>query len=164
LTISGPFSAALIAGAQALGVRLDPFLNFSFFVEIEGLLVGGFSEVTGLESEIEVTAYREGGQNEYIHQLPGPTRYPQNIVLKHGLTINGLLWDWYQSVTQGVIQRKNGTIYLLDTSWIPVVQWDFRAAYPVKWTGPELRAESPGVAIETLSLAHRGIVKPALSF
>ena len=164
MTILGQFSTAVNAGAAALGVRLDPFLNFSFFIEIEGLIAGGFSEVTGLEAEVEVPPYQEGGQNAYIHQLPGPTRYPQNIVLKHGLTINGVLWSWFQDVTQGVIQRKNGSIYLLDTNFVPMVQWNFREAYPIKWTGPELRAENPGVAVETLTLVHRGIVKPKISF
>jgi len=62
----------------ALGDRKDPYLAFDFLVEIEGLVVGGFTDVTGLQREVEVQDYREGGVNEYVHKLWGPTRYPSN--------------------------------------------------------------------------------------
>ena len=130
MSLFGQAAAAISAGAQILGARNDPYTNFSFFVEIEGLIVGGFSDVSGLQSEVEVTPYREGGLNGYVHQLAGPTRYPQAISLKHGLTANDLLWSWYEDVTQGVIQRKNGSIFLLNTNRLPLMVWNFREAYP----------------------------------
>src|SRR5262245_21656651 len=98
---------------MAVGTRTDPYLTFNFLVEIEGLVVGAFTEVAGLQVETEVEDYREGGQNGYTHKLPGPTRYPSNLVLKHGLTDAETLWEWHQQVTQGNIQRKNGSIVLL---------------------------------------------------
>jgi len=156
-------NAAFSAGSSLLGIRNDPYMAFNFLVEIEGLLVGGFSEVTGLQIETVVETYREGGLNEYEHKLTGPTRYPSNLILKHGLTDIEMLWSWHQDVTQGNIERKNGTIYLLDRQRLPAMWWDFMEAYPVKWTGPELRAESNTVAVETVELVHRGISKPALS-
>lgn len=122
-------------------------------------MVGGFSEVTGLQVETVVETYREGGVNEYEHKLPGPTRYPSNLILKHGVTDVDSLWAWHQDVNAGVVQRRNGTIYLLDPARQPVMWWDFREACPVKWTGPELRAESSTVAAETVELVHRGIQK-----
>ena len=79
-------NAAFSVAANLLGIRNDPYLGFKFLVEIEGLVVGGFSEVTGLQVETEVETYREGGLNEYVHKLAGPTRYPSNLVLKHGMT------------------------------------------------------------------------------
>lgn len=156
-------NAAFAAGSNLLGIRADPYTAFNFLVEIESLLVGGFSEVTGLQIETEVEDYREGGLNEYIHKLAGPTRYPANLVLKHGLIAIDTLWAWHQDVTQGDIQRKNGTIYLLNNQRLPVMWWNFMEAYPVKWTGPDLRADSNTVALETLELVHRGISKPAES-
>jgi len=132
-------------------------------VEIEGLVVGGFSEVSGLQVETVVETYREGGVNEYEHKLAGPTRYPANLVLKHGLTDIETLWSWHQDVIQGQITRKNGTIYLLDRQRLPAMWWDFTGAYPVKWSGPELRADGNTVAVETVELAHRGLSKPTLS-
>ncbi|MEG4347794.1 phage tail protein [Microcoleus sp. A003_D6] len=142
------------------GIRLDPYNGSNFYLEIEGLITGGFSEVTGLESEIELESYQEGGVNGYSHQFPRRTRYP-NLVLSHGLTSNDTLWTWYQSTTQGNIQLKNVTIILLTRQQIPVMLWNFKNAYPVKWCGPTFNASHANeVAVERLELIHQGIDKP----
>ena len=156
-------NAAFAVGTNLLGIRNDPYMSFNFLVEIEGLLVGGFSEVSGLQVETEVQEYREGGVNEYMHKLAGPTRYPSHLILKRGLTDIETLWSWHQDVVQGPVKRRNGTIYLLDRRRLPAMWWDFIEAYPVKWSGPELRADSNTVAVETVELVHRGISKPTLS-
>jgi len=143
----------------AVGDRTDPYLTFNFLVEIQGLVVGGFSDVTGLQVEIEVEPYREGGLNEYVHQLAGPTRYPSNLVLKHGLTDIDGLWKWHREVTQGVIKRRNGSIVLLDSAGEERWRWNFSGAYPVRWVGPELQAGTAEVAVETVELVHRGLTK-----
>jgi phage tail-like protein len=144
------------------GVRtLDPHMAFNFAVEIEGLLVGGFTEVSGLESEIETETYEEGGVNDYIHHLPRQTTHA-NLILKHGLTDISSLWNWYYNATQGIIQRKNGTIMLLDRQQIPVMWWNFCNALPVKWTGPEFEAGSESVAFESIEMVHEGLSKPLL--
>lgn len=156
-------NAIAAAGTGLLGVRNDPYLSFNFFVEIEGLIVGGFSEVSGLQVETQVHDYQEGGQNEYVHRLPGPARYPSNLILKRGLTDIETLWSWHQDVVAGKIERRNGTVYLLDRMGTPAMWWDFKEAYPAKWSGPDLRADSGAVAVETVELVHRGLSKPALS-
>jgi len=156
-------NAAIALGARALGIRNDPYLSVNFLVEIDGLVVGGFQEVTGLQVETEVEDYREGGVNEYVHRLAGPTKYPQNLVLKKGLTDVEGLWKWHQRVVRGTIKRRNGSIYLLDRAGLPAMWWNFSGAYPVKWSGPDFRAEQGAVAVEQLELVHRGISKPELS-
>jgi phage tail-like protein len=146
---------------DTLGIRHDPYMAFGFLVEVEGVLVGGFSEVTGLQVETVVETYREGGVNEYEHKLAGATRYPSNLILRRGVTDIGSLWAWHRAVTLGVVERKNGTVYLLDRRR-PVMWWDFLEAYPVRWTGPELRADSSTVAVEAIELVHRGLSKTSL--
>jgi phage tail-like protein len=140
---------------------MPPHPTFNFAVEIEGLLVGGFTEVSGLESDIEVEEYREGGVNGFVHRLPGRTSY-SNLVLTHGLTGISTLWDWYYGTTQGVIRRKNGTIMLLNPQQIPVMWWNFRNGLPVRWTGPTFNAASDEVGVEALELVHEGLTKPLL--
>lgn len=142
-----------------VGQRTDPYLAFQYQVEIESITIGGFSEVTGLQVETEIKEYREGGLNEYMHRLAGPTRYPSNLILKRGLTDVDTLIRWHQQVTQGTVQRFNGSIVLLDISGQERWRWNFLQAYPVKWTGPNLRATAAEVALETLELAHNGIQK-----
>ena len=144
-------------GAGSLGNRQDPYAAFNFLVEIEGLVIAGFSDVSGLQIETVLESYREGGLNEYEHKLAGPTRYPSNLVLKHGLTASDTLWSWHQDVTRGVIKRKNGSIYLLDQQQQTVLAWNFKGAYPVKWSGPDFKADSNNVAVETVELVHQGI-------
>ena len=153
---------AVYAAAGALGMRLDPYHGFNFYVEIDALLVGAFREVRGLESSVEVKSYAEGGVNGYQHMLPGETRYP-NIVLSRGLTDLDTMWGWYDDVSQGIIKRRNMTIMVLDARMRPAMWWDVRAALPVKWTGPTLNATSTEVATESIELVHRGITKPARS-
>ncbi len=150
----------LNAAAAALGTRLDPYLAVNFLVEIDGLIVGGFSKVDGLESTIETQDYVEGGRNEYVHKVLKGTTYPL-LVLSHGLTDTDSLWAWHERVRRGVVERKNGTIMLLDRQRIPVMWWNFAEALPVKWAGPSFDASAESqVAVERVELAHRGITKP----
>jgi len=142
---------------MAVGDRDDPFLGFNFVVELDGLEVGGFTEVSGLQVEIEVQDYREGGWNEYIHKVAGPARYPANLVLKRGLADIETLWNWHQDVRQGKIERRNGSVVLRDAAGEEKCRWNFSEAYPTKWTGPDLRAATAEVTIEALELVHRGI-------
>lgn len=136
--------------------RRDPLQAFNFHIEIEGLVTAGFSECSGLQAEIEAQAYSEGGVNGYEHQFWGRTKYPR-LVLKRGLTQIDGLWNWYWDVTQGKIQRKNGTIYLQDGQHSPVLAWHFMQALPVKWSGPDMRADSATVAFETIEVVHQGL-------
>jgi phage tail-like protein len=130
----------------------DPYTSFTFRVEIEGIMVAGFSEVSGLHLETETETYEEGGVNNFVHILPKRTKH-QNIILKHGITDRHDMWAWYQNVVSGTFERRNGSIILMDNyedKW----RWDFFQAYPVKWTGPELKADSSTVAFETIELVH----------
>jgi phage tail-like protein len=138
--------------------RKDPYLSFRFLVEIQGLIVGGFSEVSGLQAETETEDIPEGGVNDYVHKLPKITKYP-NITLKRGITDSDALWNWHQDVVKGIIKRKSGFIILLDGEGNEKWRWSFERAYPVKWTGPELRADGNTVAVESIELAHNGIKK-----
>jgi phage tail-like protein len=155
------YNFAMLLSNRLAGIRLDPYMAFNFVIEIEGLLVGGFSEVSGLEGEIAVQEHEEGGVNDFVHKFPGRASY-SNLVLSHGLTDISTLWNWYYNVTQGIIERKNGTIMLLDRQQLPVMYWNFRNAFPIKWSGPTFAANSNDAAVESIELVHEGLVKPLL--
>jgi phage tail-like protein len=145
------------------GARLDPYLGYNFLVEVDGVLVGGFREVRGLEASIEVKEYAEGGENGYMHKLPGETRFP-NLVLSRGLTDLDTMWVWFNDVSQGIIKRQNISILLMDQERLPAMWWNIRDALPIKWAGPELNAAGgTEVATESIELIHRGITKPTAS-
>jgi phage tail-like protein len=156
------WNAAYAILSNATGIRFDPYSAFNFFVEIQGILSGGFSEVSGLQAETETQEYSEGGLNHYVHRFAGRTRYPA-LVLKHGLTPLDALWLWHQEVVRGNVVRLNGTIYLLNEMRVPVVWWNFKNAFPTKWVGPDLRAGSNDIAFETIELVHEGLSRPMLA-
>lgn len=131
----------------------DPFMSFKFRVRIESINIAGFSEVTGLQFETETETVEEGGVNDYVHILPKRTK-PQNIILKHGITNDQTLCSWYREVVNGNIIRRNGSIALMDLNGNDLREWHFYWAYPVKWTGPELRADGNTVAFESIELVH----------
>jgi phage tail-like protein len=139
----------------APGQRVDPYGSFNFLVEIDGIARAAFSEVSGLESETTVIEYRSGSEFG-TRKLPGLTKYA-NIVLKRGITQDADLWNWRQSIVEGNIQRRNGTIILLDDDRTEVVRWIFREGWPCKWEGPALNAKNNEIAIETLEIAHEGL-------
>lgn len=143
---------------MATGITTNPYLQFRYQVELEGVLVGGFSEVAGLRMSTEIEEYREGGLNTYTHKLPGATRI-SNLRLRRGLTDSASLWEWYSGVVAGHAKRKNGAIILHNEKGEAAWRWNFVNAYPVSWEGPDLRAETSLVAVESLELAHNGLHK-----
>ena len=145
-------------GMATVKMKSDPYSAYNFLVEIEGIIAGGFTEVSGMSIETEVEPVTEGGANDIVYKLPKGTKYT-DITLKHGLTDSDLLWGWYQDVINGKIVRKNGAIYLCDHSGTPVGVWGFFEAYPFKWEGPIFNASSNTVATETIILTHHGLKK-----
>ncbi len=142
------------------GKRVDPFGNFNFLVEIGGIRRAAFQEASGFDSAIDITEYREGGDNTSPRKLPAMTKHA-NIVLKWGVTDDTELFDWHLQWVKGdpAATRKSGSIVVLDRQGTEKVRWNFFNAWPSKWVGPTFNAKANEVAIETLELAHEGLEK-----
>jgi phage tail-like protein len=136
----------------------DPYGAFRFRVEILGLEVGGFSEVSGLEREVQVEDYREGGVNDHTHKLATVTKYP-NLTLRRGLADAVELWQWHQDVVNGRIQKRQINVVLIDTTGQDRWRWVFERAYPVKWSGASLNAATSAVFVESVEFAHDGVTR-----
>jgi phage tail-like protein len=141
---------------MAAGTRVDPYMNFNFLVEIDGITQASFQECTGLDCITDPVDYREGGENTTVRKLPGKTKY-SDITLKRGITDTDELWQWRKKVVQGTIERKNGSIVLLNDSGDEKIRWNFVNAWPIKWEGPSFDAKADDVAVETLTIAHEGV-------
>ena len=131
--------------------RVDPFANFRFRVEIDGIPQAAFMECSGLGSQVAVIEYRDGSDPPVVRKLPGRVSYP-DIVLKWGVTASKDLYNWHLGVIQGQIQRKNGSVILVGSDGTDQVRWNFANAWPSKWDGPTLNAMGNGVAIESLTI------------
>jgi phage tail-like protein len=146
--------------------RLDPLPAFNFLITLldtsstfrtlkgaAGLVIGGFSECSGLESTLETVDYLEGGVNDRVHRFPTRFSY-SNIVLKRGVGLSEDLWLWHQEFVQGKGKRRDGLIILQNELRVPVKIWTFSRGLPVKWTGPSFNAKLSEVSVETLEIAH----------
>jgi phage tail-like protein len=143
---------------MANGQRIDPYGNFNFLVEIEGITRAAFQEASGFDSSVDITEHREGGDNITMRKLPAMVKY-SNITLKWGLTDDRELYDWHRQWVTGdpAATRKSGSVILLNRQGQEEMRWNFYNAWPAKWTGASFNAEGTDVAIETMELAHEGI-------
>ena len=124
---------------------------------------GSFQEVRGLGGDLEVTAYPEGGANGYTHQLPLRHSWTR-ITLKRGVVREPALWWWYQQgLTNSLGARRDGAIILMTPAGTPAVSWCFYGGLAAKWVGPDLTAGQNAVAVETLEIAHEGLMQVYLS-
>ena len=138
------------------GQRKDPFPAQFFTVEIGSVIKATFSECSGLQGELDVLSYEEGGQNGYVHRLPGRIKW-SNVTLKRGMTDCPDLRDWYDDALHNKIVRHDVWVSIYSPSGKCLRCWKVRDAYPIKWVGPQLKAGASEVAIETFELAHNGI-------
>jgi phage tail-like protein len=140
---------------MSTGTRKEAFGAYYFEIEIEGNRDGNFRSCGGLKSESEVVEVAEGGVNDTTHKLIGRTKYP-NLVLKKGFATADLWTRRKQSEAGGkrfsgaVIQKgPNGTMK----------KWRFVDGWICKWEGPDFDASKNEVSIESIEIAHEGLVE-----
>lgn len=131
---------------------MNPYTQFNYLIEIDGLSVAGFTEVSGLTTEQDVIEYREGSDTQTVRKIPGLRKY-SNLTLKRGFTQNKELWDWRKTTIDGVTERKSGAIILQDESQAEALRWEFQEGWVSKWEGPTLNATANEAAIESLEIA-----------
>lgn len=144
--------------------RSTPYLGFNFIVALQSgggtTPVGGFSDVSGLTTEITVAEYRAGNSSEnHAHKLPSVYK-SGDVTLKRGIVKNIDIHDWVEAVrTTGVAAKRDSVVItLLDETRQPVASWTLRSVMPLKWTGPTLAAKGGAdVAMEELVLSAEKI-------
>lgn len=136
----------------------------TFLVEVDGLEIGRFTEVSGLQVEVGVETVAEGGQNGFVHKLPSRMTWP-NLVLRRGLTQTDNLLQWLgRSSGDGFagagnkVTRSTAAVTLVSTAGTRLRSWEVDGAFPVRWKGPEFAVASSDMAMEELEIAHHGFV------
>ena len=124
---------------------------FRFVVDVDGEAQAAFTDCTLPAIEWEIEEIKEGGLNTFTHQLPG-RRKGAKVTLKNGVGSSSLI-DWYIETMSESFQRKPLTITLLNAQLETVMTWHVTDAYPVKWTGPQLKSSENSIAIQTLEFA-----------
>lgn len=129
----------------------DHIGNFNFKVEIEGVTVGAFRNVEGLDSETEIVEFQDG-DDLILRKRPGRTKY-SNIVLKRGYINSDELWQWRKKVIDGKVERKSGSVILCADDGSEIVRYNFFEAWPSKWKGFQVDGKGNDVMVEEVELA-----------
>lgn len=119
--------------------------------------VASFSEVSGLDSSIEMFDYKEGGRNDYVHKFATRASFG-NLNFKRGVLLTPDLWQWFDKVRKGSYGARRGvTITHLNPDGSAGITWNVNRALPLKYTGPSFNAGNSAVAIESIEMAHEGL-------
>src|SRR3954454_10998540 len=144
-------------------------ISSNFLFEGDGVQIGAFMEVQGLELRVEVDTDEEGGENGFVHQLPGRMTWP-NIVLKRGLIQTDALFDWVKKssgegfATAGnKLTRCTGAVVLMSSTNKRLRSYELQGAFPVRWTGPRLNVEEQMPLEEELEVAHHGFLSKTVT-
>jgi phage tail-like protein len=134
-----------------------PIPKFHFRVEWGGERLG-FTEVTGLDMQVEAIEYREGSSLEYSKvKMPGMRKF-SNITLKRGTVAGDSdFYKWLNQISLNKVTRRDLIISLLDETHNPVMSWKAKGTFPLKVQASDLKADGNEVAIETIELAHEGL-------
>src|SRR5258706_8735918 len=143
--------------------RLAPYPSYNFLVDWKGpngpdTILGGFSYVSGLSTDIHVSEYRNGNEPEsHVRKIPGAHKVG-DVTLKRGLVNSLDFWGWVtETRTTGVDAKKEVVITLRDEAQNPVQKYRLRGVIPLKYTGPTLSAKGAGdVAMEEIVLSVEG--------
>ena len=134
------------------------FGAYHFLLEVSGItasqktIIGGFKTMSGMDSETEVIEFKQGN-DKVVRKKPGRTTY-SNIVLERGFTATDDLWLWRKNIEDGVIDRRSGTITMLDQDLATIVaQYNFYEGWPCKWHVPELDSDKSAMAIERIEIS-----------
>ena len=137
-------------------------LKSTFVVDVDGLTIGRFTEVEGLQVEIDVEEIEEGGVNNFVHKVPGRIKWP-NITLKRGITQSDNLLAWMQKSSgeafdgnANTLTRSTMGITMLGSTGDALREWSVEGAFPIKWTGPSFAASDDEALTEELEIAHHG--------
>jgi phage tail-like protein len=136
----------------------NPYKNYRFLLEIDGIAQAGFKEVTIPDSSQDPIEYREGNDQPTVRKIPGLIKYG-NISLKVGLTDSMELYNWRKLVEDGKTDDyyKNMAIILINEQGESKSRWEFSNAWPTKYDAPDLNATDNNIAIEAIDIAHDGM-------
>jgi phage tail-like protein len=152
-----------------MATRTAPYPAYNYTVDWgqkvgPDALLGGFSDVSGLNTEIHISEYRDGNEAQsHVRKCPGSHKVG-DVTLKRGVVNSAELWAWItQTETTGVLAQRDVVITLRDEASNPVQSWKLRNVVPMKYTGPTLAGKGGGeVAMEELVLSAEGFeINPA---
>jgi phage tail-like protein len=145
-----------------MAVRDTPYGAYNFVIELNDgspsdRAIGGFSDVSGIGTELTLMEYRQGNDRENrVRKLPGLHK-ASDVTLKRGIMGVTNFYEWINLTRRDPTFTRNVSITLNDEQGNPVLRWNLINARPMKWTGPTLAGKGGSdVAMEELVVAAEG--------
>ncbi|MDM8085475.1 phage tail protein [Cellulomonas cellasea] len=146
--------------AEVLGG--EPTSSALFLFEVDGVEIGTFRSLRGLELTVGVEEYVEGGQNGYAHKLPGVLRWP-NLVFERGLIESDALFTWVANsagenfaARGNKLTRSTGAVTAISYTGERLRAWELQGVFAVRWEGPAFDVDREEQLVERLEVAHNG--------
>jgi phage tail-like protein len=143
-------------------VSRDPAVAYMFKVSVDGQNLGLWNSFEGLGMETVIETREEGGNNQFIHQLPGRLKYTNVKISRPVGPDSSKVADWLSGMAT-VVKRTTANITALGPDNKPMVSWSLDGVVPVRWTGPAFNVDQPKIAMETLELAYHGFIEAAVA-
>lgn len=133
---------------------LDPLQKYRFRVTIPGLPAEiGFTQVSGLDLEIGVAEYSEGGY-PYTHKVPGKPKVSEVTCQRGCYSGDSSIYEMVKKALTDPNFRQTITIEHLDRYGNVGKTYKLAECWASKWEGDDLDATSDDVAVETLTLQY----------
>jgi len=141
-----------------------------FLFEIDGVNVATFNEIEGVEMRVEVVTLSEGGQNGFVHQLPGRASWPTLIMRKGTISNDDALWNWISSTTgeqfsanDNKLERKSAAITVMSSTGARLRSWELIGAWPCYWSLTPMNVEANTPIGEEIHIKHHGFKPKTLA-
>ncbi len=142
-----------------MAVNTYPYKKYNYRLEIDGIDMAAFSEVSGFDATIDVIEYREGTETiNSPRKMPGLTKYG-NVTLKWGMSENMSFYEWVTGISDGTKAAAEDrvvdmNIYLQDDAHNDIASWELINAWPSKYTAPDFNASSSEIAFESVEIVY----------
>lgn len=140
----------------------DPLIGARFALDVQGVVSAFFASASGFNNSSEVITHQavDAAGKSVVQKIPGDLTW-DDITLERGITDDLGLWDWRQQVIEGDVAgaRKDGSVIMYNQAGEEMSRWNFVNGWPSSWNGPDVSAEDQSVAIESISIAHEGLVR-----
>ena len=142
--------------------EVNPLIGARFALDVQGVVSSFFASASGFSNSSEVITHQavDAAGKSIVQKIPGDLTW-DDITLERGITDDLALWNWRQQVVDGDVAgaRKDGSVIMYNQAGEEVSRWNFFNGWPSSWTGPDVSAEDQSVAIESISIAHEGLVR-----
>lgn len=137
----------------------DPVTTLRFDVKLDGHDLGMFTGCEGLSAKMDMHQHPEGGQNNYVQNIPSRYSFTPITLSRAVDTSKGSLAAWFTKYYDGNVGGGTGAITAYDGTGKQVAQWNLADVYPSAWSGPAFHIDGDGVANESVELVHHGFIE-----